>query len=55
MANLEAQAFSTRLAEQLNDHPISAAYIARQMHVTPHEARLWLSGVNIPKEQNMQD
>jgi hypothetical protein len=24
------------------------------MHVTPHAARLWLSGVNIPKEQNMQ-
>jgi transcriptional regulator with XRE-family HTH domain len=44
------------LAEQLkaNDHPISATYIARQIHVTPHAARLWLSGVNIPKEQNMQ-
>ena len=56
MANLEAQAFSTRLAEQLkaNDHPISATYIARQIHVTPHAARLWLMGVNIPKEQSMQ-
>ena len=56
MANLEAQAFSTRLANQLkaNDHPLSATYIARQIHVTPHAARLWLSGVNIPKEQNMQ-
>jgi hypothetical protein len=44
------------LAEQLkaNDHPISATYIARQIHFTPHAARLWLSGVNIPKEQNMQ-
>ena len=56
MANIEAQAFSTRLAEQLkaSNHPISATYIARQIHVTPHAARLWLSGVNIPKEQNMQ-
>ena len=56
MANLEAQVFSTRLAEQLkaNGHPVSATYIARQIHVTPHAARLWLSGVNIPKEQNMQ-
>ena len=56
MANLEAQAFSTRLAEQLkaNDHPISATYIARQIHVTPHAARQWLAGINIPKEQNMQ-
>ena len=56
MADLEAQAFSTRLAEQLkaSGHPISATYIARQIHVTPHAARLWLSGVNIPKEQNMQ-
>ena len=56
MANLEAQAFSTRLAEQLkaNDHPVSATYIARQIHVTPHAARLWLLGVDIPKEQNMQ-
>ncbi|MFY9127286.1 MAG: hypothetical protein WAO82_01265 [Limnohabitans sp.] len=56
MANLEAQAFSTRLAEQLKacDHPTSATYIARQIHVTPHAARLWLMGVNIPKEQNMQ-
>ena len=44
------------MAEQLkaSDHPISATYIARQIHVTPHAARLWLSGVNIPKEQNMQ-
>ena len=44
------------MAEQLkaNGHPISATYIARQIHVTPHAARLWLSGVNIPKEQNMQ-
>ena len=24
------------------------------MHVTPHAARLWLSGVNILIEQNMQ-
>ena len=56
MANLEAQAFSTRLAEQLkaNSYPVSATFIARQIHVTPHAARLWLSGVNIPKEQNMQ-
>ena len=56
MADLEAQAFSVRLAEQLkvNEHPISATYIARQIHVTPHAARLWLSGVNIPKELNMQ-
>ena len=56
MANLEAQAFSTRLAEQLKacDHPISATNIARQIHVTPHAVRLWLMGVNIPKEQNMQ-
>ena len=54
MANLEAQAFSIRLAEQLkaNGHPVSATYIAR--HVTPHAVRLWLSGINIPKEQNMQ-
>ena len=50
----EAQAFSKCLAEQLNGHPVSATSIARQMHVTPHAARLWLSGVNIPKEQNMQ-
>jgi hypothetical protein len=44
------------LAEQLkaNDHPVSATYIARHIHVTPHAARLWLMGVNIPKEQNMQ-
>ena len=56
LANLEAQAFSIRLAEHLkaNGHSISATYIARQIHVTPHAARLWLSGVNIPKEQNMQ-
>ena len=56
MANLKAQAFSIRLAEQLktNGHHISATYIARQIHVTPHAARLWLTGVNIPKEQNMQ-
>ncbi len=56
MANLEAQAFSIRLAEQLkaNGHLVSATYIARHNHVTPHAARLWLSGVNIPKEQNMQ-
>ena len=56
MANLEAQTFSVRLAEQLkaNDHPISATYIARQIHVTPHAARLWLNGKYIPKEQNMQ-
>ena len=56
MANLEAQAFSIRLAEQLkaNDHPVSATYIARHIHITPHAARLWLAGVNIPKEHNMQ-
>ncbi len=56
MANLEAQAFSTRLASQLkaSGHPISATYIARQIHVTPNAARLWLMGVFIPKEQNMQ-
>jgi transcriptional regulator with XRE-family HTH domain len=56
LANLEAQAFAIRLAEQLkaNGHPILATYIARQIHVTPHAARLWLLGVNIPKEQNMQ-
>ena len=56
MANLEAQAFSTRLAKQLkaNGHSLSATNIARQIHVTPHAARLWLLGVNIPKEQNMQ-
>jgi hypothetical protein len=56
LANLEAQAFSTRLSAQLkaNGHPISATYIARQIQVTPLAARLWLSGVNIPKEQNMQ-
>ncbi len=56
MANLEAQAFSTRLASQLkaNGHPISATYIARQINVTLHAVRLWLAGVNIPKEQNMQ-
>jgi len=56
LANLEAQAFSARLAELLkaNGHPLSATYIARQIHVTPHAVRLWLTGVNIPKEQNMQ-
>ena len=56
MANLEAQAFSIRLAEQLkaNGHSLSATNIARQIHVTPYAARLWLTGVNIPKEQNMQ-
>jgi hypothetical protein len=44
------------LAEQLkaSGHPVSTTYIARQIHVTPHAARLWLSGVNIPKEQNIQ-
>jgi transcriptional regulator with XRE-family HTH domain len=44
------------LAEQLkaNGHPVSATYIARQIHVTPHAARLWLTGVNIPTEQNIQ-
>jgi len=52
----EAQQFSTRLLDQLkaNDHPISATFIARQIHVTPHAARLWLMGVYIPKEQNLQ-
>jgi hypothetical protein len=56
LVNLEAKAFSTRLAELLkaNGHPISATYIACQIHATPHAARLWLMGVNIPKEQNMQ-
>ena len=56
MAYLEAQAFSARLAVHLkaNAHPISATSIARQIHVTPHAARLWLAGVNIPKEQNMR-
>jgi transcriptional regulator with XRE-family HTH domain len=56
LANLEAQAFSIRLAEQLkaNGHPVSATYIARQTHVTPHAARLWLNGKYIPKEQNIQ-
>ena len=56
MANLENQAFSNRLTEQLkaSGHPISATCIARQIHVTPHAARLWLIGVNIPKELNMQ-
>ena len=56
MANLEAQAFSVRLAEHLkaSSHPVSATYIARQIHVTPHAARLWLNGKYIPKEQNMQ-
>jgi hypothetical protein len=52
----EAKLFSGRLTAQLkaNGHPVSATYIARQIHVTPHAARLWLTGVNIPKEQNMQ-
>ena len=52
----EAQQFSTRLLDQLkaNGHPTSASYLARQFNVTPHAARQWLSGVNIPKEQNMQ-
>jgi hypothetical protein len=52
----EAKSFSGRLTAELkvNDHPISATYIARQIYVTPHAARLWLTGVNIPKEQNMQ-
>jgi hypothetical protein len=53
---IETQAFSTRLSAHLkaNGHPISATYIARQIHVTPHAARLWLAGANIPIEQNMQ-
>jgi hypothetical protein len=44
------------LAEQLkaNGHPVSATYIARQIHVTPPEVRLCLMEVNISKEQNMQ-
>lgn len=52
----EAKSFSRRLTAQLKDsnHPISATYIARQTHVTPHAARLWLMGVNIPIERNMQ-
>ena len=52
----EAQQFSTRLLDLLkaNGHPTSATYLARQVKVTPHAARLWLMGVNIPKEQNMQ-
>ena len=56
MANLEAQAFSARLAAQLkaNGHPTSATCLARHFNVTPHAARQWLNGVFIPKEQNMQ-
>ena len=52
----EAQQFSTRLLDQLKAkcYPTSATYLARQVKVTPHAARLWLMGVNIPKEQNMQ-
>ena len=52
----EAKLFSGRLTAQLkdNNHPMSATYIARHIHVTPHAVRLWLLGVNIPKEQNMQ-
>ena len=52
----DAQQFSTRLLVQLkaNGHPISATYIARQIQVTPHAARLWLNGKYIPKEQYMQ-
>jgi hypothetical protein len=54
LVNLEGQAFSTRLAEQLkaNGHPNSSNYIARQIKVTPYAARQWLMGA--PKEQNMQ-
>jgi hypothetical protein len=52
----EAHQFSTRLLDQLKayGHPTSATYLARQFNVTPHAARLWLTGVFIPKEQNMQ-
>ena len=52
----EAQQFSTRLLDQLRDngHPTSATYLARHFNVTPHAARQWLNGVNIPKEQYMQ-
>ena len=51
----EAQQFSTRLLDQLKAkcYPTSATYLARQIHVTPHAVRLWLNGLNIPKEQNM--
>ena len=28
--------------------------ISQQFNVTPHAARLWLTSVNIPNEQNMQ-
>ena len=56
MVNLEAQAFSTRLASQLkaNGYSASASSLARQFNVTSHAARLWLLGVNIPKEHTMQ-
>jgi hypothetical protein len=52
----EAQQFSTRLLDQLkaNGHPTSATYLARQFNVTPHAARQWMTGIFIPKEQNMQ-
>ena len=52
----EAQQFSTRLLDQLkaNGHPTSATYLASQLNVTPHAARQWMTGVFIPKEQNMQ-
>jgi hypothetical protein len=52
----EAQQFSSRQLDQLkaNDNHTSATYIARQIHVTPHAARLWLNGVFIPKEPNLQ-
>jgi transcriptional regulator with XRE-family HTH domain len=56
LANLEAQAFSTRLASQLkaNGYYASASSLARQFNFTPHAARLWLLGVNIPQEHTMQ-
>ena len=56
MANLEAQAFSTRLASQLkaNGYSASASSLARQFNVTSHAARLWLLGVNIPQKHTMQ-
>jgi len=52
----EAKLFSGHLTTQLkgNNHHMSANYIARHIHVTPHAVRLWLLGVNILKEQNMQ-
>ena len=52
----EAQQFSTHKLDQFkaNGHTTSATYLARQFNVTPHAARQWLSGVFIPKEQNMQ-